>query len=221
MRRRTWLRLARKLRKTFNPVNLGQTRGGLIVVAVLIAGWQLSAPVRAEIASGSSSNEYFRIEWWYDMDDGMGWMSLGPAPDHWWRDYIIDNAHFVTAGRPFEEMSWEGNEVFNPPTLVGNDHGLPLYEYRALAPLFISGDTGFPNIIDLRFNPENAELRATTLRYDAYPRSPWGGFGLPLPTTQLPFVPIQTIPEPAAVATMALAAAALAATRRRNGNDNL
>lgn len=212
MRSRRWLRLARKLRKTLNPVNVGQTRAGLVAVAVLIAGWQLSAPARAEIASGSSSNEYFRIEWLYDMDGGTGWMSLERADGHWWPEYLIDNARFVTAGRPFEEMSWEEYEVFGPPVLIGNEHGIPLYEYRALAPISVPDAYDDPFEIKLRFDPENAELRATELRYDAYAMS---GFGIPLPTTHLPFVTVQTIPEPAAAATLAIAAAALAATRRR------
>jgi hypothetical protein len=218
MKKRTWLRLARKLHKTFNPVNLGQTRGGLFAAAVIIAGWQLSAPVRADIASGSSSNEYFRLEWSYDTYDGTGWTRLDLVDDYGWGNMIMEDVRFTTAGTPFESLTygWQHLDVFGPPTLVGHEGGLPLYEYEALGPFVFPCFEAYPIEIDIRFDPENAELRVTELRNDTYWASSSGGIGIPVPASPLPFVTIQTIPEPAAVATMALAAAALAATRRRD-----
>ena len=217
MKRRTWRRFTRKLRRWFDPVELGQTRGGLFLAAVIIAGWQLCAPVRAESSFGVSENDYFRLDWYYDLDAGWGTMGLMRICG-WPYELILDDVSFVTGGAPFEWIKCDGNDAFGPPTLVGNQQGIPLYEYDALGPFSLVPSMSACRMF-LRFDTENAALRETELRYQGYGLSAGGGLGVPFTSDPLPFVTIQTIPEPAAVATAALGAAALAALNRKRDEE--
>ena len=214
MKRRSWLRLARKLRKTLDPVNFGQTRAGLITVAILIAGWQLSTPARAELVRGESENHYFRLEWAYELDYGYGLLGLEPNGG-WPNSLLLDDVSFVTAGTPFEEMEYQGRQVFGPPTPAGVEHGLQLYEYSLLNP-FVLPAAMSACYISLRFDTTNVAVRETELNYQAYGANSAGGIVMPLLSDPLPFVTVQTIPEPSAAAALTLAAIALTATRRRD-----
>jgi hypothetical protein len=209
-------RFATGLRKACNPVALGQTRGGLVLAAVLIACWQLSVRTLAQDAVGYSENDYFRLEWEYALDEGTGTIRLSGVGDWLWRTGVVEHGRFTTAGVTFDSNLWHGHdeEVFGPPTYQGNEEGRPVYEYDLLNPLFLCyGDVVQ---IDVTYPSEGVELRAAEFDYEGYTLSAPGPV-IPIPPGEVPFATVQTIPEPSACATLGLGAAAIAAVlRRRN-----
>jgi len=209
-------RLVTKLGKLCNPVALGQTRGGLVLAAVLIACWQLSARTLAQDAVGYSENDYFRLEWEYALDEGTGTIRLSGAGQWLGRGGVLEHGRFTTAGVTFDSNLWHGHdeEVFGPPTYQGNEEGRPVFEYDLLNPVLLC----YGNVvqIDVTYPSEGMELRAAEFEYEGYRLSAFGPV-IPIPPGEVPFASVQTIPEPSACATLGLGAVALAAVlRRRN-----
>ena len=130
--RRIRVRIAR-LHRAGNPVSLGQSRAGFVLAALLVASWQLSTPAQADVASqGSSYNEYFRIEWNYDMDHGLGVIRLAPWGEHLWRERVLEHGRFITAGLPFSILD-DGefdHDVYGPPTFEGVEDGRVMFRIR-------------------------------------------------------------------------------------------
>ena len=215
-------RFAMELCNVCSPVALGQTRGGLVLAAVLIACWQLSAPTLAQDASGYSENDYFRLEWEYALDEGTGTIRLiGVGEWASWHTGVLEHGRFTTAGVTFDSIlwSWGGyeGEPYGPPTYQGYEEGRPVFEYDLLNP--ISFAEGGSVQIDLTYPTEGLELRATEFDYEGYTLSAAGPV-IPIPPGEVPFATIQTIPEPSACATLGLGAAALAAALRRRGRED-
>jgi len=215
------------LRKVCDPVELGQSRGGLVLAAVLIACWQLCAPVQAAPApdaSGFSENDYFRLEWDYDLDRGTGTIRFRALRDDgsWhYDDILLDHTQFTTRGLPFSSILGDaGQPLFDPPTFAGMQGGLPLYAYDLLAPYYL-GHPDYPMPIRVTYPTDGVELRATEFNFEGYRFTLSGvaGPGILIPPEPMAFVTIQPIPEPAAAAALAAGAGALLATQRRRRDD--
>ncbi len=215
-------RFVTELRNACDPVALGQTRGGLVLAAVLITCWQLSATAYAQSASGYSENDYFRLEWEYALDEGTGTIRMiGVGEWASWRTGVLEHGRFTTAGVTFDSIlwSWGGfdDEPYGPPIYQGYEEGRPVFEYDLLNPISFVDGSGVQ--IDLTYPTEGLELRATEFAYEGYTLSA-GGPVIPIPPGEVPFATIQTIPEPSACATLGLGAAALAAALRRRGRED-
>lgn len=109
------------------PVVLGQTRTGFILAATMVLLWLMAQPALAEIPnSGYSENEYFRVDWEYDLTHGTGRLrftrtELTAGADWMW----LDNTTFTTAGIVFDQMTftdiWDG--MVTEPTVINVDNG--------------------------------------------------------------------------------------------------
>ncbi|MFQ5805456.1 MAG: hypothetical protein ACE5I3_03290 [Phycisphaerae bacterium] len=213
-------RFTTELRNAYDPVTLGQTRGGVVLAAVLVACWQLSAPARAQVPpNGYSINDYSLLEWHYSLDDGTGTIRLRNWDDWPSHDLILEQARFTTAGVTFDSiLDGHGNELFGPPTYVGDENGRPLFEYDLLDPITLEG-LNDPLEIEVTYPGQGVELRATGFGYEGRLSAVFGPI-LPIPPASMPFVTIQTIPEPPVLATLGLGTAALVTAQRRRRRED-
>ena len=174
------------------PIQMAQTRRGLMLAALLILGWQSSQTVLAAVANpGFSENDFFRVEWDYDLANGVGqirfransegmtvfftdYWGLGPGLEHNWSTIWIDVLEFRTYGVSFDSVTAGNPGLFQNPTLI-NSPGDPLiYQYReggspflsssAVASLFSFGGAS-EAVIDVTFSTENIALIESSLGY--------------------------------------------------------
>jgi len=203
-----------------NPVSLGQSRGGFILAALLVACWQLSAPAQADVASeGFSCRGFLRLEWDYSLGSGTGTIRLLPWGLDDYFTPVLEHGRFTTAGLTFDSVEddcWY-SDIYGPPTYVGEEEGRSLFEYDFTDAVGLGSDNLSGVAIAVTFPTQGVELRATEFEYEGYWLSGTPGLVHRIPPGDMPFVTIQTIPEPAAAVSLGLAAAALAATRRRQG----
>lgn len=205
------------LHRNCDPATFGQTKVGLVFAAVLIAGWQLATPAKAQVTNpGDSFDENFYLSWRYDLSQGRGRFDLwsrrwSPNRVNWVQ---LNHLRLRTEGLVFDQIAtWNGDALFGTPTIVGHQNGRDLFEYDLLQPV------RFSQVLEFRvtFPTEGVELFESGLAYEAlFPTATSGIAILPLPLTTLDFVSIRTIPEPSAAVTLGVGAAALAALRRRS-----
>ena len=118
----------RRWARTFRPVVLGQMRLGFVVAAAIVLMWQLGQSVKAAENPGSSENDYFRLEWDYNLGAGTGTITFVPKvvpPDGDGQLHLLD-VRFTTAGVVFDSMVPDVFDDLNP---AGQENGLTVYAY--------------------------------------------------------------------------------------------
>jgi len=211
----------RRMMRICRPLHLGQVPAGFFLAAGLILLFQFARPAKAVTASGYSENDYFRIDWEYDLTAGTGILSL--STDHP-EDYVnLDTFRFFTLGMTFTGITdRNGITQFADPSLTGQIDGKSLYQYDLKAnnsiDIFGNSNRTPAKIFDLTFAPQSAELYATQVNCAGLLSGFAGllsGANAVLMSTEMEFVSIQSIPEPATLVTLGVGAAMAAASLKR------
>lgn len=197
------------LGRAAEPVDLGQTRGGIVVAALLLVVWQVNTVAWSDVVNpGFSENDYFRLEWDYDLAAGAGTFILTPDDDPDILGIWLETAHFSTWGIPFDSITIDGQ-----PAPFGFEHlGDDRYAYSLQSDMYFED----PLAVDVTFPVTKIRLLSTQFDYDGMVSSVAGPFVM-WPSS-MNFVSIQQIPQPAAVSLLGVGAAAAAAFMRR-GRD--
>lgn len=184
------LRLYVRIRKFVRPIRLGQTPQGFLLGAMLVFCWQVAQSVAGTISSsGFSENDFFRLEWDYDLANGTGQIRLS-VNDDGLADFVLRRfssgepqdvsifmrkLKFSTEGVPLDSIALGSSDPFGDPTSIVLS-GVPIrYDYEApnpnlsaFEPLFLltSNQSGSSQaVIDVTFPTENIALMETTMRY--------------------------------------------------------
>ena len=201
----------RRLLHTIQPVELGQTPTGLLLAALVVFLWQVGQAALADpINPGFSENEYFRLEWDYDLPAGRGLIRFTPDPDYLADGVILETADFTTGGLLFSSIKiGEDPAPYGVIPLEDN-----LLQYLLVCDMHL-GDSSVD--IDVTFPSVGVDLYSTNLDYSGTTSA--AGFPLLIWPAKMNFVSVRTIPEPPAAAALAaaLAAAGVYAGRRREG----
>ena len=171
-------------RRIIHPIQMAQTRGGLVLAVALILCWQSSQTVLAAVANpGFSENDFFRLEWDYDLANGTGQIRFRPNIDgmgEFFADYWglspelehrssfiqLDMVEFRSYGIPFDSVTMGGN-----PTLIDTPGEPTIYQYRedGASPnsyFFADSFGGYSEmVIDVTFPMENIGLVDSSLGY--------------------------------------------------------
>ena len=171
-------------RRIVHPIQMAQTRGGLMLAAALILCWQSSQTVLAAVVNpGFSENDFFRLEWDYDLVNGTGQIRFGVNVDgmgNFFADYLnLDDAgrfkelhvmltalEFRTYGVPFDSVASASSRLFRNPTLINAPGDPPVYQYRKESAI---GDSIFgygsfsEEVFDVTFPTENIGLAESSL----------------------------------------------------------
>ena len=193
------------------PVELGQTPLGFLLAALMVLLWQTGRPALADpVNPGFSENDYFRLEWDYDLPAGTGTIRFTPDYEHGTYGLLLETADFTTKGLLFNSITIGGVPAPYSVVPLGSD----LYKYFLLSDLQFAG----PLDIDVTFPGFGVEPYSTGLGYEGTATASAFPSPLPIPPMTMNFVSIQTIPEPpAATALLAVVAAAgVYAGRRRD-----
>lgn len=181
------------------PLMLAKTRGGLVAAVGLLAAWQFSSSAAADVMNpGYSKNEYFRLDWYYDLPRGSGHFTISSEA---YPQMIVWQLEFMTLGVRFDTIHVAGEPAPFRVTPVGDD-----FEYSLLPSMYFDRELRF----DVTFPSTGVGLAESSLTSTM--SAVVGPF---VPRSSVDFVTIQTIPEPAAVSMLAVGAAALL-TRRRD-----
>lgn len=194
--------MMRKILRYVQPVELGQTRGGFVVAAILIALWQLGGTALADpLNPGFSENQFFRLEWEYEISAGKGLWRITPDDDLDPDQNLLTAASFITKEIVFDSITLNGAPAPFGVTPLGDE----IYRYS------LTNDIVLDTVIELHvtYPQDNVGLCSTEFEYDgllsaALPKTPF------LPGA-MNFVTIQQAPEPAAVSLLGIGAAAAAA----------
>ena len=200
--------------RTLRPIKFGQTRGGLLTAALLLAAWQLADTASARQANpGFSQNDFFRVDWDYDLAAGTGLINIRSRFRYGERTTIVllDDFDFMTFDQDFDSIHVRDSFTQFRVDPVGNDFQYSPDPYLA----FINEAT-----IDVTFPTQGIELLDTGLDfgghgYYAYSTS---FFPFVMPPSSMNFVSIKAVvPEPSGAASLLLGAiVAGAVTRRRS-----
>ena len=200
-----------RLLHTVQPVELGQTPMGFLLAALMVLLWQTGRPALADpVNPGFSENDYFRVEWDYDLPAGTGTIRFTPDPDYLADGVILETADFTTEGLLFNSIRIGEDPA--PYGVIPLDDDL--YQYLLVCDLRL-GNSSVD--IDVTFPTVGIALRSTSLDYSGTTSA--AGFPLLIWPAKMNFVSVRTIPEPPAAAALAaaLAAAGVYAGRRRDG----
>jgi hypothetical protein len=189
------------------PVALGRTRSGVLAAAVMLATWQLATPAAAQVANpGYSENEYFRLDWYYDLPNVWGEFTI--TKKHWPETFAVslDEFTFRTFGMRFDYIRMNGGSSPFRRNQVGPDYEYSLgYSDRVRVANEVEFEVWYPRV--------DVGVADTSVDYGGVASSVLGP--LVIPSSSMDFVTVQAIPAPAGAATLLLGAAALL-TRRRD-----
>jgi hypothetical protein len=220
--RRILRRKFRRLIRTIQPVVLGQTRIGFLLAAGLVGLWLAEKDAHATTqpqSSGSSENSYFKLEWDYDLAGGTGnflFRIKDASANNPFTSFDINQLYFSTTGVDLSSIKGPGGTscTIYKWQETGSD-GRTIYHYPvAHAGIHIQADPADQRTFqfDLTFPTTGVRLQDSFMGLgSAVGYSPMT-FLYPSPMN---FVTIQSIPEPASIATLGLGAAAAAAGLRR------
>lgn len=228
----------RRLARRIGPIRFGQTSAGLLVAAALILLWGLERPAVAVplAATGSNENEFFVLEWNYDLDGGVGSLIVtpktivpspgsDPAPVRLWgMEFLTRGAMLMT------EPSGARNYLGRGGRMVD---GTPIFTHRLLDRETWEG-IGLSGIATFGFRffgtavassamgvPLPVRLATTQMVCQPYTYDSRDGSYTWYPESSLEFVTVEAVPEPATIALAGLGAAAVGAVagRRRGADD--
>lgn len=216
--------IRRRFRRLCAPVQLGQTHAGFYLAAGLVALWLVTRPQHVEAArvTGSSEDQYLKIEWLYDLDEGYGiWLFSGKGDEPTQqRGRWITRLQTITVDVAFDEISGSAGDRIEGPDLIGAVGGRSIFSYSMNASNLSSGIIlpfiGGPAVATVRFPTEGIRLVDSLVNFELE-TTQLNSAALPVMNYQstLPFVSIEQIPEPATAASLLAAAAGTLALRRR------
>lgn len=212
MPRSKLMRSAAGLARALSPIDLGQTKPGLLAAAVLLGLWQLGSTASARQTNpGHSENNYFRVDWDYDLAGGTGIISISEnlpfRPNTVF--FLLDQFDFTTFGQEFDRISvWNNFSRFRVDPIGGD------FRYSPDPYLdFINGLT-----FSVEFPSEGLELVETGLDYEGhgYYSNSTSFFSFLISPSSMNFVSIRAIvPEPSGAASLFLGAIVAGAVSRR------
>ncbi len=229
--------MSAKRLQSISPIVLGQKSFGFILSSILILVWQCAHAQAAVSPTGSNENDFFRLEWDYDLQNGTGQFIMTlKDPD----DYTL-YAGFIAFGL-FTEVELDSLLVNGQPDSFGNvSQPAPgLFRY--------SFDNDFHTRqpvmqFDITFPKNNVQLFERPGDYFAQIEIPFDGQNVPdyiidqlefryhtghVPTrtvmsTKFPstmnMVSVQAIPEPTTAVTLGLGAIVTASLCRRQKRE--
>lgn len=191
---------------TPRPLALGRSRTGLLSAAVLLAAWQLATPAAAQVANpGYSENEYFRLDWFYDLPHGRGEFKVTNKNPQEVIGVALDEFEFMTFGMRFDNIREIGGWSPFWREQIGPDYRYYLgYGETVRAADEVEYEVWYPTV--------DVAIANISVNYGGIASAVLGP--ITIPSSTMDFVTIQAIPEPAAVSLLAVGAAALL-TRRR------
>lgn len=213
MPRSKLMRSAAGLARALSPIDFGQTKPGLLAAAVLLGLWQLGSTASARQTNpGHSENNYFRVDWDYDLAGGTGIIRISENlpfnPNT--AIFLLDRFDFTTFGQKFDRIGVVENFSRFREDPVGDDFRYSPDPYLH----FINELTVF-----VEFPSEGLELVETGLDYEGhgYYSNSTTFFPFAIPPSSMNFVSIRTVvPEPTGAVSLLLGAiVAGAASRRR------
>jgi hypothetical protein len=206
------MRDAAGLFRALSPIDLGQTKPGLLAAAVLLGLWQLGATASARQTNpGHSENNYFRVDWDYDLAGGTGLIRITEnLPfDPNTAVFLFDQFDFTTFGQKFDRIGVVENFSRFREDPIGDDFRYSPDPYLH----FINGLTVF-----VEFPSEGLKLVETGLDYEGhgYYSQSTTFFPFVIPPSAMNFVSIRAIvPEPASALSLLLGAIVTGAVSRR------
>ena len=175
-----------------------------ITLGILVFLWQASRPVMADIENpGYSENEFFRLDWEYDLEAGTGWFSITPTNDQYPRDFLLLQYVDFVSGAPFDTyldghypITYDVEPVGDGYRYTANNvrHWL---EYR-------KNEVTFPTT--------EITLRESTFEFAGFTSAGMGA--IPIPPSAMNFVTIDAVPEPAAATMLGAGLVGLGLTAR-------
>lgn len=201
------------------PVALGQTKYAFYFSAALIALWFFGQPIeaQAEIIQGSSEDEYLRVEWLYDLDQGLGSLWLTSLDDPYSSDLIFNSSRFIIRGYQYQNLAGTLAPLIES-SYVGQSNGVNVYEYLAQEENSLDNllrNSAITAYLSFSYPTRDVSVFMTQMEYTtSLSASP-----LPPLAKALNFVSIQSIPEPSTGAAAVAVASALALNRRRRHHD--
>jgi hypothetical protein len=213
--RRKWYRKVRRIRRNFDPVILGQTKAGFILAAALVAFWLVGTEAHAALDNpGSAENQYFKLEWSYDLAHGNGNFILGiknPAEGNIYDNIKINAFRFNTLGRHITSIQ-EATGIpttFYPPTIfeIANQHYNDIVVFPSVQ---FHADSQTHLQFNMTFQTTGVALLPTQICVS--------GYHTMVPALVMDFLTVQTIPEPTSVTNLFLGAVgAIAGLWRKAG----
>ncbi len=190
------------------PAALARTRPGLVAAAGLLAVWQLAAPAAAQVANpGYSENEYFRLDWYYDLPNGRGEFTLTNRNPQEVIAVALDELEFWTFGMRFDDVRMNGGYSPLWRRQIGQDY----LHYLSWPPILrVAHEVEF----EVWYPTVNVAVANTSIHYGGVASAILGP--ITIPSSTIDFVTIQAVPDPAALSLLAVGAAAML-TRRRVG----
>jgi len=82
-----------------DPVFLGQTKLSFLTAAILIALWSAGKDAHASIpdAIGSQENQYFKLDWAYDLNEGTGEFTFSLKDDSPYHRVRVEGRKRITS----------------------------------------------------------------------------------------------------------------------------
>lgn len=183
----------------------------------LVTGRAIADP----LASGQSENDDVLLTWDYSLDSGEGTFTFQTKPRVPESEILwLDELRFDTAGLDFDTIETSGVEygpynIYVLSRIVGVEGVRAIVQHEVFKWGWDSFTASAGLTFHVTFPTDGVQLRAEQFEYDGYTAS--GSHGVPSPLSgEVDFVSIQTIPEPASVAGLALGAAGLLGLRRRD-----
>ena len=194
--RRLWKQTIRKSRRLAQPIILGQIPLGFYLAAGILFFWQLSQPALAQVKTGSSQNQYFRVEWMYDLGQGTGLITFHSLYPNRFID--LRDVRIQTVGVPLTNL--RASTLFGIPSFRSYQSGQPdafgrfNYNYLTLSavPLQMFTTPGWEVTSEISF--EFPTQNVTTNNSLLYFCGSLSGMGQAL-SGNMDFVSVQAIPE--------------------------
>jgi hypothetical protein len=224
--KKAWMR---RLRRICQPMILGQRSLGFWMAAILIFCWQGTRTAQAALSpQGFSENDYFKLDWDYDLSAGTGiiWISSKLPQYPISPDFMEFSAmSLYTRGMTLNSIINNDDSGFNAPVNIGTENGKTLYEYAYAKPYpdnWLSAISFFKDFfsekkvqIEVTFPTAGVGLYDSKMDYSGQYFNSALGMVI-LAEQQIPFVSVEMIPEPAAIALLGIGGLAGATLTSRN-----
>ncbi|MBI9016085.1 MAG: PEP-CTERM sorting domain-containing protein [Phycisphaerae bacterium] len=229
-----------------NPIRLGQRSIGFVFAAFMVFLWFGYSTANAAVsAQGFSENEFFKLEWDYDLSNGTGLITLTrPAPfiPTQVDQILLRELTFITKDVELESLTFKATNLFVEeelysgltPIITGTENNKPIWQYGVDVESGIKSAFGFDtmpleqfdrgkNAVTIEFDfPANAvQLMESELEYEGFHKLsalPYNGenYSTYIPKSSMDFVSVQMVPEPGTIGLLGLGGLAIGRKRKQD-----
>ena len=212
--------------KVLSPIKLGQSSQGILFSIVMILLWFGTMRVgAAALVQGSSANDSFKIDWEYDLVNGLGKITfIQPMGTEYpySRYVLLDSFSFTTVG--VELTMSETNETLFSRSEVGTINGQTIYQYDIDSDEldnyveFSFDSYYFFGSEEISFSFPTDDIQITTTKASYKGMDMLSGAAPLALLGEMDFASVQVVPEPTTVGMLGLGAMLAAARSRKEEN---